>query len=93
MGDPKTVLVIVGENRKPITFESSGGQDSLKRAIKAKFDKVGSDFMLQVKSSEWNGLFVDIEEGDVIENKSVINVVNKVSTVVSINNTSFIIII
>ena len=78
----KRVLVEVGSNRRPVLFKPSNERedlDGLKRAVLESFRDIlssadASNLLLQVKSEEWNGEFIDALDSDVIPDKSVIKV-------------------
>ncbi len=80
-GDLKTVLVYFQEHRRPVTFRSGTGD------AKALLDAAGQVFadvleddttlsrvLLQVKSEEWDGEFVDVGDCS-IEDKSKVRAV------------------
>ncbi len=73
----KKVLVIFGDNRRPVSIE--GGVTSLKLSIKEHFSDCGikkdDNIAIQIKSEEWGGMFVDLEPNEVIPDKCVINAV------------------
>ena len=80
----KQVLVRVGENSRPVTIEpgdlSSSDVERLKQSIYKCFDDVlkvdaSESILLQIKSEQWYGEFVDIEDpAMMIPDKSVIKV-------------------
>ena len=78
----KNVLVSLGDNTRVVAFQSGGdGADdlsSLSDAIKGIFKDVllpGQTFFLQVSSSEWGGMFIDLGSGVSVKEKSVIKAV------------------
>ena len=80
----KQVLVRVGENSRPVTIEpgdlSSSDVERLKQSIYKCFDDVlkvdaSESILLQIKSEQWYGDIVDIEDpAMIIPDKSVIKV-------------------
>ena len=78
----KRVLVQIGSNKRPVVFPSEGDGGELLQLKKAVIDTFrdvlnttdANDLLVQVKSEEWGGEFVDILETDVISDKSVIKV-------------------
>ena len=71
----KTVLVHSGVHTKVVVF--SGDLDSLKETISAKFSlQVSPQWLLiQLKSEEWNGEWIDVSSSDEIGDKAVIKAV------------------
>ncbi len=74
----KKVLVTFGDNRRPVSFQ--GGVTNLTLKIKERFSDCGIEkddtIVLQIKSKEWGGIFVDMEPDEVIPDKCVINAVS-----------------
>ena len=65
--DNKRVLVEIGSNRRPVVFKPESGRElvELKQAVVESFRDVLSttdikDLLLQIKSEEWGGEFVDV---------------------------------
>ena len=75
MSTQKLVLVSVGENRRPVAF--IGGVNELKKAVQKKFrDCLKSDeIIVQIKSEDWDGEFIDVKENDDIPDRSVVKVI------------------
>ena len=77
----KRVLVEVGSNRRPVVFKPESGRElvELKQSVVESFQDVLStsdinDLLVQLKSEEWPGQFVDIRHCDSIPDKSIIKV-------------------
>ena len=77
--DNKRVLVEIGSNRRPVVFKPESGRElvELKQAVVESFRDVLSttdikDLLLQIKSEEWGGEFVDVLDTDAIPDKSII---------------------
>ena len=77
----KTVLVLFGERKRPVTFLSGGGNEtqSLIESVGEVFkDVLGTDsghrgkLLLQQKSEEWEGEFVDIPECGTVSDRAVL---------------------
>ena len=70
------VLVLLGENTRVVCYNTT---NDLKGNILETFKDVieGHDFFLQVKSEEWGGLFVDLNDDEQVLDKSVIKAVIK----------------
>ena len=73
----RPVLVRLGHHSRVVEFSSN---DDLKTAIFRVFSDVprvanASTLVLQLKSSEWGGEFVDLREGQAIPDRSVLNVI------------------
>ena len=81
MEDMKRVLVEMGNNRKPVCFVSDSDETNLtlvKKAIVSVFNiqlSESENILVQVKSEEWGGLWVDIEEEERIVDKSVLKAI------------------
>ena len=91
MDDPTTgsfnFLVCFGERRKPVSVSSSASFDDLRLEVVEAFRDVlpctssattqdmASSLILQVKSEEWEGTYVDLKE--VTPNKSVLKIVSE----------------
>ena len=86
----KKVLVELGEDSLPVSFASGFVSDyeSVREsiAIKAKVD--AKDMVLKVKSEEFKGRWVNLDEGDSIEDKSVIMCIVRTSKVCSVSTIS-----
>lgn len=86
-------LVCYGERRRPVTVSSSASFDDLRLEVVEVFRDVlpctssattqdmASSLILQVKSEEWEGTYVDLKE--VPPNKSVLKVVSEPAKVFS----------
>lgn len=79
--DVKTVLVLLGDRSRPVTFKPTddvvGDNQLLKQEIKDKFDDVLSpedDVFLKLKDSTWDGMFVDLQD-QTVENHDVLKAV------------------
>ena len=79
--DLKRVLVEMGNNRKPVCFVSDPEETDLaviKRAIASVFNielREGEDILVQIKSEEWGGLWVDLGEEERVVDKSVLKAI------------------
>ena len=79
--DLKRVLVEIGNNRKPVCFVSDPAETDLtivKKAIVSVFNiqlSESESILVQVKSEEWGGLWVDIGEEEQIADKSVLKAI------------------
>lgn len=80
----KTILVLLGENSRVVTFSSSSDaifstdKEAAVSAILHTFRDVlpaGADFFMQVKREEWGGVFVDLLDADILLDKSVVKAV------------------
>lgn len=76
----KKVLVELGEDSLPVSFVSGFVTDyeSAKEAIAIKAKVDAKDLVLKVKSEEFGGRWVNLDEGDSIEDKSVLVRTSKV---------------
>ena len=79
----KRVLVRVGQNNRPVTLDPGDSSTDVERLMKSvylcfkdvlKADASDSSIILQIKSEDWGGEFVDIESNSTIPDKSVIRV-------------------
>lgn len=70
----KKVLVELGEDSLPVSFASGFVSDyeSVKEAIAIKAQVDAKDLVLKVKSEEFGRRWVNLDEGDSIEDKVVI---------------------
>ena len=81
----KTVLACFGERKREVTFSSDAEElQPLLAAVKAAYNdviKVNGELIMQLKSEDWGGEFVDLHKGSTIPNRSVVKViaVNEVS--------------
>ena len=61
-----TVLVCLGERRRPVRLSSSS-LEALRAAVLSQFSDVlpaaKCDLLLHIKDDNWGGMFVDIVEG------------------------------
>ena len=71
----KTVLVHSGVHTKVVVY--SGDLDSLKEAVLAKFSLQVSPqrLLIQLKSEEWSGEWIDVSSSDEIGDKAVVKAV------------------
>ena len=73
-----TVLVCLGERRRPVRLNSSS-LEALMAAVLSQFSDVlpaaKCDLLLHIKDDNWGGMFVDIVEGHLILDWSVVKVV------------------
>ena len=77
------VLVRVGPHSRVVHFESDG---DLVPAIRRAFSDLrrvvdASSLVIQLKDEEWGGEFVDLKEGQMPSDHSVVNVIPQVGTV------------
>ena len=81
MESSKTVLVCIGERKRPVHFSASDIDETsaLMLAIREVFQDIiaeDTEIVLQMKDEEWAGEFVDIQSGNAtIPDKSVVRVV------------------
>ena len=83
----KTVLCSFGQYSRPVLFTSTSERsdfDSLSEAISGVFGDVipqssrqSNVYILKMESPDWGGHLVDIREGDIIPDQSVINVLQR----------------
>lgn len=83
----KIVLCSFGQYSRPVSFTSTFERsdfDSLSEAISGVFGNIipqssrqSNVFILKMESPDWGGHLVDIREGDVIPDQSVINVLQR----------------
>jgi len=72
----KTILVMVGKNTRPVTFDSGSAStelDVVTNAIRKAFDDVlhvEQEFFLKVECEHWNGRFVNLIDGEMLVDKS-----------------------
>ena len=75
--DEITVLVCVGERRRPVKLNRSS-LEALKAGVLSHFADIlrAAKFSLlfQIKDDNWDGMFVDIVEGQSIPDQSVVKV-------------------
>ena len=87
----KRVLVSVGENTRVVPFSTPPASDSaavgvyeaLAWAIRESFkdiQRMDQGFFLQIKNDEWGGVFVDMQDGQEIADRSVVRAVLKPGT-------------
>ena len=82
-GQKKSVLVCVGERKRTVSWtvrDGEGDLDVLVEAVKAAYNDVYSPspdehLVLQIKSEDWNGEFVDLSSDAAIPDRSVLKVV------------------
>ena len=72
----KTILVDFGERRKPITFSSSI-ERSLKEGIAAAFgfQQPARELIIQLKSEDWGGMWIDVDDPETIPDRSVVKAI------------------
>ena len=77
------MLVELGEDSLPVSFVSGFVSDyeSVKESIAIKFKVDAKDLVLKVKSEELGGRWVNLDEGESIEDKSVIMCIVRTSKV------------
>ena len=82
----KKVLVELGEDSLPVSFVAGfvSNYESAKEAIAIKAKVDAKDLVLKVKSEEFGGRWVNLDEGDSIEDKSVIMCIVRTSKVWSV---------
>ena len=78
--DLKYVLVKIGNNRKPVCFVAKRETELIlvKKAIISVFSVQLSEsesILVQVKSEEWGGLWVDVGKEEQIPDKSVLKAI------------------
>lgn len=80
-------LVIFGSRKRPITYSPSITKEDILQEIINLFSDVdelkfveSSELVLQIKSEEWFGEFVDVIEGSNIPDRSVLQVIREVQT-------------
>ena len=91
----KSILVCFGERKRAVTLARDSSVFELKLAIVREYsdvlarsststdESVAERLILQVKSEEWEGLFVDLKDGNVPD-KSVLRIVEDRSHKVSV---------
>ena len=80
-------LVIFGSRKRPITYSPSITKEDILQEIINLFSDVdelqfveSSELVLQIKSEEWYGEFVDVIEGSNIPDRSVLQIIREVQT-------------
>ena len=85
----KSVLVCVGERKRPVTLANDSSVNELKLAIVREYQNilprsssstdqsVADRLVLQIKSEDWGGIFVDLKDEDDYPDKSVLRVVEE----------------
>ena len=80
----KSVLVCVGERKRPVTLANDSSVNELKLAIVREYQNilprsssstdqsVADRLVLQIKSEDWGGVFVDLKDEDDYPDKSVV---------------------
>ena len=83
----KTLLVCFGERKRPITLPAEASVSDLKLQIVQEYrdvlpqgssstdETIAESLILQVKAENWDGVFVDVKNGDDIVDKSVLRIV------------------
>ena len=78
----KVALVCRGEQKKPVSFSSDGTpreRQALHAAIRVAYGDshcpIESKPVIQMKNEQWDGVFVDLEEEDIIPNRAVLRIV------------------
>ena len=81
----KSVLVCLGEHKRPVTFAASSDasleKKDLQKAIAVAFEDVigksadPGSLLIQLKNEGWAGEFVDVSEGAPIPDSSVVRAV------------------
>ena len=89
--DAVSFLVCYGERKRPITLSSGASLNELRLEVVETFRDVlpssssataQGTLILQIKSEEWDGTFLDLKEGDPLPmNRSVLRIVSGPSTV------------
>lgn len=85
--DVKTLLVCFRERKRPITLPAEASVSDLKLQIVQEYrdvlpqgssstdETIAESLILQVKAENWDGVFVDVNNGDDIVDKSVLRIV------------------
>ena len=80
MAASKTVLVCVGERKRAVVINDDEKSSFLDIVITAFADvleeKPIKKPVIQIKSEQWKGEFVDFEEGSIIPDKSVVRIID-----------------
>ena len=77
----KAVLVCRGKQKKPVSFSSDGTpgeRQALHAAIRVAYGDshpVAENPVIQMKNEQWDGVYVDLGEKDVIPNRAVLQIV------------------
>ena len=80
----KTVLVCVGGRKRTVSFSCGEESDRVRLLVAANAVYQGvavfdGKTIVQMKSEEWSGEFIDVEDTDVIPDKAIVRVVESVS--------------
>ena len=85
----KSVLVCFGERKRPITIANDSSLSDLKLAIVNEYQdvlprtssstdqNVADRLVLQIKSEDWDGVFVDLKDEADVPDRSVLRVVEE----------------
>ncbi|XP_064391762.1 uncharacterized protein LOC135339554 isoform X2 [Halichondria panicea] len=73
----KKVLVCFGERKREVSFSSEGGNGELLKQTQLVFRDIdqNKNLVLQLKSEEWDGLFLDVTDNVSVADKSVLRAV------------------
>ena len=83
----KMVLVCIGERKRPMSLPQEASLADLKLRIVDAYrdviphsssstdDAIAASFVLQMKSENWHGEFIDVKSGDEVPDRSVLRVV------------------
>ena len=80
MSQTYTVIVCLGERRRPVTLASPSSLEVLRARIRVEFSDIlpqqeaGFRIVLQIRDESW-GMFVDVVDDQRITDRSVVNVI------------------
>ena len=90
----KSVLVCFGERKRPVTLPNDSSVNDLKLAIVNEYQdvlprsssstdqSVADRLVLQIKSEDWDGVFVDLKDAAEVPDRSVLRVVEECQKVI-----------
>ena len=90
----KSVLVCFGERKRPVTLTNNSSvndiklaivneyQDVLPRSTSSTDQSVADRLVLQIKSEDWDGVFVDLKDDADVPDRSVLRVVEECQKVI-----------
>ena len=85
----KTILACLGERKRPISIPHDASVKAMKLAVVAEYsdvlqrsssctdESIAQSLILQMKAEDWDGVFIDVSDGVVIPDKTVVRVVEE----------------
>ena len=74
----KNVLVCHGKRKRPLSFKPTDSKECILKKVRSKFSdcvEAAGDLVLQIKSEEWNGEWVDVLDPKEVPNQAILQCV------------------